>query len=63
VFISDVPLGFRGRQAELLLDCLRGVECRTPYLVGDIIACWNLRNGSPWHPMSECRRPTAWCVR
>ena len=48
VFISDVHLGFKGCQAELLLDFLRNVECRKLYLVGDIIDCWNLQNGLYW---------------
>jgi UDP-2,3-diacylglucosamine pyrophosphatase LpxH len=48
VFISDVHLGFKGCQAELLLDFLRSVECEKLYLVGDIIDCWSLRNGLYW---------------
>mgnify|MGYP001827128841 CR=1 FL=1 len=48
VFISDVHLGFKGCQADLLLDFLRSVECRKLYLVGDIIDCWSLRNGLYW---------------
>ena len=47
VFISDVHLGTRGCQAELLLDFIRHVECDTLYLVGDIIDGWKLRSG--WH--------------
>ncbi|WP_374655877.1 UDP-2,3-diacylglucosamine diphosphatase [Phenylobacterium sp.] len=47
VFISDVHLGTKGCQAELLLDFIRHVECETLYLVGDIIDGWKLRSG--WH--------------
>ena len=47
IFISDVHLGTKGCQAELLLDFLRHVECETLYLVGDIVDGWKLRSG--WH--------------
>lgn len=48
VFISDVHLGTRGCQAELLLDFIRHVECDTLYLVGDIIDGWKLKSGWYW---------------
>jgi len=48
VFISDVHLGTRGCQAELLLDFIRHVECETLYLVGDIVDGWRLRGGWYW---------------
>ena len=47
LFISDVHLGTRGCQAELLLDFLRGHEADTIYLVGDIIDGWRLKRA--WH--------------
>jgi len=47
VFISDVHLGTRGCQAEMLLDFIRHVECEQLYLVGDIIDGWKLKGG--WH--------------
>lgn len=47
VFISDVHLGTRGCQAELLLDFIKSIECDTLYLVGDIIDGWKLKSG--WH--------------
>ena len=47
VFISDVHLGTRGCQAELLLDFIKHMECDTLYLVGDIIDGWRLKSG--WH--------------
>ncbi|MBI5263835.1 MAG: UDP-2,3-diacylglucosamine diphosphatase, partial [Bradyrhizobium sp.] len=37
LFISDVHLGARGSQADLLLDFLRHHHADTIYLVGDII--------------------------
>ena len=48
VFISDVHLGTRGCQAELLLDFIRHVECDNLYLVGDIIDGWKLKSGWYW---------------
>jgi UDP-2,3-diacylglucosamine pyrophosphatase LpxH len=47
VFLSDIHLGTRGCQAELLLDFIRHTECDTLYLVGDIIDGWKLKSG--WH--------------
>ena len=47
VFISDVHLGTRGCQAELLLDFIRSMECEQLYLIGDIIDGWKLKGG--WH--------------
>ena len=48
VFISDVHLGTRGCQAELLLDFIRHIDCETLYLVGDIIDGWRLKSGWYW---------------
>ncbi|MEM1428339.1 MAG: UDP-2,3-diacylglucosamine diphosphatase [Pseudomonadota bacterium] len=47
IFLSDVHLGTRGCQAELLLDFLRQYDAETIYLVGDIFDGWQLRRG--WH--------------
>lgn len=47
VFISDIHLGTKGCQAELLLDFIRHIECDHLFLVGDIIDGWKLRSG--WH--------------
>jgi UDP-2,3-diacylglucosamine pyrophosphatase LpxH len=47
-FISDVHLGTRGCQAELLLDFIRALECDTLYLIGDIIDGWKLKSGWYW---------------
>jgi UDP-2,3-diacylglucosamine pyrophosphatase LpxH len=48
LFISDVHLGTRGCQAELLMEFLRGHEADTIYLVGDIIDGWRLRRTWFW---------------
>src|ERR1700686_1450418 len=48
LFISDVHLGARGCQAELLLDFLRYHDAETIYLVGDIVDGWQLRSGWYW---------------
>ncbi len=48
VFISDVHLGTRGCQAELLLDFIRELECETLYLVGDIVDGWKMKSGWYW---------------
>jgi UDP-2,3-diacylglucosamine pyrophosphatase LpxH len=47
VFISDVHLGTRGCQAELLLDFLRHTTCERLFLVGDIVDGWKMKGG--WH--------------
>ncbi|MEM8569782.1 MAG: UDP-2,3-diacylglucosamine diphosphatase [Pseudomonadota bacterium] len=47
IFLSDIHLGTRGCQAELLLDFLNKHEAETYYLVGDIFDGWRLRRG--WH--------------
>jgi len=48
LFISDVHLGARGCQAELLLDFLRYHDADTIYLVGDIVDGWRLRSTWYW---------------
>ncbi len=48
LFLSDLHLGTRGSQAELLLDFLRHNEADTIYLVGDIVDGWRLKNGWYW---------------
>jgi UDP-2,3-diacylglucosamine pyrophosphatase LpxH len=50
IFISDVHLGSPGCKAELLADFLRHNDCRTLYLVGDIVDFWSLRRNSYWNP-------------
>ncbi|WMS41147.1 UDP-2,3-diacylglucosamine diphosphatase [Acuticoccus sp. MNP-M23] len=48
LFISDIHLGSKGCQAELLLDFLRYHEAETIYLVGDIIDGWRLKKNWYW---------------
>ena len=48
LFISDVHLGARGSQADLLLDFLRYHDADTIYLVGDIVDGWALKSGWYW---------------
>ena len=48
VWISDIHLGTKGCNAEMLLDFLRAIECDTLYLVGDIVDGWRLRKGWYW---------------
>ncbi len=48
VWISDIHLGTRGCNADLLVDFLRSIECETLYLVGDIVDGWRLRKGWYW---------------
>ena len=48
IFISDTHLGTRGCKAELLADFLVHNECRTLYLVGDIIDGWALKQSWFW---------------
>ena len=47
LFLSDVHLGKKGIQADLLLDFLRHHDADTIYLVGDMIDGWALKGG--WH--------------
>ena len=48
LFISDVHLGARGCQAELLLDFLAHHEAGTIYLIGDIVDGWRLKRTWYW---------------
>ena len=48
LFISDVHLGARGCQAELLLDFVRHHDADIIYLVGDIVDGWRLRSNWYW---------------
>lgn len=49
IWISDIHLGTRGCQAELLLDFLKHHECDDLYLVGDILDGWRLRRSPYWN--------------
>lgn len=48
VWISDVHLGTKGCNAELLIDFLDSVDSETMYLVGDIIDGWRLKKKFYW---------------
>lgn len=48
LFISDVHLGTRTSQAEMLLDFLKHIDAETIYLVGDIVDFWRIRRGAVW---------------
>jgi UDP-2,3-diacylglucosamine pyrophosphatase LpxH len=48
VWISDVHLGTRGCNAELLLDFLNTVDTERLYLVGDIVDGWRLKRSWYW---------------
>lgn len=48
LFLSDLHLGTKGCQAELLLDFLKRHDAETIYLVGDIVDGWRLRSGWYW---------------
>lgn len=67
IWISDVHLGTRGCNAELLIDFLDHVDSDTMYLVGDIIDGWRLRkrfywpaahNDVVWRILKRARRGT-----
>jgi UDP-2,3-diacylglucosamine pyrophosphatase LpxH len=47
LFISDVHLGSKAAQAELLIDFLRLHDAEKLYLVGDIVDGWRLKRA--WH--------------
>lgn len=48
MFISDVHLGTRACQAQMLIDFLREHEAETIYLVGDIVDFWRIKRGLIW---------------
>jgi len=48
LFVSDIHLGTRGCQAELLLDFLNHYKADQIYLVGDILDGWRLKSRWYW---------------
>ncbi|MEO5494227.1 MAG: UDP-2,3-diacylglucosamine diphosphatase [Sphingomonas sp.] len=48
IWISDVHLGTRGCNAEMLIDFLDHVDSEKMYLVGDIIDGWRLKKKLHW---------------
>lgn len=50
IWISDIHLGTKGCNADLLIDFLDRVDSETLYLVGDIIDGWRLKKKFFWPP-------------
>ncbi|HBQ92090.1 MAG TPA: UDP-2,3-diacylglucosamine hydrolase, partial [Erythrobacter sp.] len=50
IWISDVHLGTKGCNHELLIDFLDHTDSDTMYLVGDIIDGWRLKKKVYWPP-------------
>ncbi|MEA1677114.1 UDP-2,3-diacylglucosamine diphosphatase [Nitrospirillum sp. BR 11163] len=48
IWLSDLHLGTRGCQADMLLDFLKHTELEYLYLVGDIVDGWRLKKGWYW---------------
>jgi UDP-2,3-diacylglucosamine pyrophosphatase LpxH len=48
IFVSDIHLGTRGCQAELLNDFLKNHSCDNLYLIGDIIDGWRMKKKFFW---------------
>lgn len=67
IWISDVHLGTKGCNAEMLIDFLDSCDSQTLYLVGDIIDGWRLKrkfywpaahNDIVWRILKRARRGT-----
>ncbi|MBN8832174.1 MAG: UDP-2,3-diacylglucosamine diphosphatase [Sphingomonadales bacterium] len=67
IWISDIHLGTKGCNAEMLVDFLDSVDSDTLYLVGDIVDGWQLKkrvywptahNDVVWRIMKRARRGT-----
>jgi UDP-2,3-diacylglucosamine pyrophosphatase LpxH len=48
IWLSDIHLGTRGCQSELLLNFLKAHDCERLYLVGDIVDGWQLKSRMYW---------------
>lgn len=48
IFLSDIHLGTKDCQAELLIDFLQHHSCDRLYLVGDIIDGWRMKSSIYW---------------
>ena len=48
IFISDVHLGTKGSNSEMVLDVLKSYEPTYLFLVGDIIDGWMLQRKFRW---------------
>ena len=49
LFLSDIHLGTKGCQADLLLDFLRYHDADSIYLVGDIVDGWRIKRSWYWN--------------
>jgi len=67
IWISDIHLGTRGCNAQMLIDFLDSTDSETMYLVGDIIDGWRLKrswywpsahNDIVWRVMKRAKRGT-----
>ena len=67
IWISDVHLGTKGCNAQMLIDFLDNTDSETMYLVGDIIDGWRLKkkfywpaehNDIVWRIMKRAKRGT-----
>ncbi len=67
IWVSDVHLGTRGCNAQMLIDFLDSTDSETMYLVGDIIDGWRLKrswywpaahNDIVWRVMKRAKRGT-----
>jgi UDP-2,3-diacylglucosamine pyrophosphatase LpxH len=48
LFLSDIHLGSRACHAERLLAFLKGIDCETIFLLGDIVDFWALKRSVYW---------------
>ena len=48
IFISDIHLGTKGCQADVLLSFLKRYTSNNLYLIGDIVDGWQVNNGFHW---------------
>lgn len=53
IFVSDIHLGTRHCQADLLIDFLAAHDCDRIYLIGDIIDGWRLEKNWYWPDAHE----------
>lgn len=67
IWVSDIHLGTRGCNAQMLIDFLDSTDSETMYLVGDIIDGWRLKrswywpalhNDIVWRVMKRAKRGT-----
>ena len=54
LFLSDIHLGYKDCKADFLLDLLNKAQCKTLYLVGDIVDLWAMKSSIHW-PRSHQR--------